>query len=104
MSSNVLAINSTQADIGLSLGIFFYSYTFKTDFFGQINIFYKSSDLRGGGGSPYIFGILVFEIAVAQQTKTRNRAFEGVVDPNRPPVPVGQPRPYLAQSWLNYFK
>ena len=44
---------------------------------------------------------LVFEIAVAQQTRTRNLTFEGVVGP---PVPAVQSRPILVQFWLNYAK
>ena len=47
---------------------------------------------------------LVSEIAVAQQTRISDQTFEGVVDPNRLPVPVVQPRPYLVQIWLNYAK
>ena len=37
---------------------------------------------------------IVFEIhtAVDQQTRTNDKTFKGVPDPNRPPV---QPRPYL---------
>ena len=47
---------------------------------------------------------LVFEIAVAHQTKARNQTFDWVVDPNCPPVPTVQPRPYLVKFWLNYAK
>ena len=36
-----------------------------------------------------------FEIAVVQQTRARNRTFEGVPDSGSPPVPAGQPRPYV---------
>ena len=40
--------------------------------------------LRGGGGANgYFFVKLDFEIAVDQQTKTSDRNFEGVPDPNR---------------------
>ena len=42
---------------------------------------------------------LFFEIAVAQQTKARNQTFDWVVDPNCPPVPTLQQRPYLVQFW-----
>ena len=44
--------------------------------------------------------------AVAQQTRTRDQTFEGVVDPrpNRPPVSTVQPRPYFVQCWLNFSK
>ena len=51
----------------------------------------------GGGGNGYFFVKLDFEIAVDQQTKTSDRTFEGVPDPNRQTVPAGQPRPYLVQ-------
>ena len=40
--------------------------------------------LKGGGGGgvhPDIFVKLVFEIAVAQQSRARDETFEGVVDP-----------------------
>ena len=36
---------------------------------------------------------LAFEIAVTQQTRTRDQIFEGIVSPNRLPVPVVQPHP-----------
>ena len=42
---------------------------------------------------------LDFKIAVDQQTRTSDRTLGGggggVPDPDRPPVPAGQPRPYL---------
>ena len=39
---------------------------------------------------------LVFAVAIiAQQTRIRDQTFEGVVDPNRPPVPAVQPRSYV---------
>ena len=37
---------------------------------------------------------LYFEIAVDQQTRARDRIFEGVPDSGCLPVPAGQPRPY----------
>ena len=46
----------------------------------------------------------VTEIAVDQQTRTRDRTFEGVPDPNRPPEPVVQSRPYLVPFWPIYAK
>ena len=49
----------------------------------------------GGGGSPCFFVKLDFEIAVDQQTKAHDRTFEVVPDSGCPPVPAGQPRPYL---------
>ena len=62
----------------------------------------------GGGGGPmangYFFVKLDFEIAVDQQTKTSDRTFEGVSDPNRQTVPAGQPRPYLVQIRPNLAK
>ena len=50
-----------------------------------------------GGFTSIFFVKLGFEIAVDQQTRTVDRTFEGVSDPNRQTVPVGQPRPYLVQ-------
>ena len=47
---------------------------------------------------------LDFEIAVDQQTRTSDRTFEGVPDPNRQTVPAGQPRPYLVQVRPNLAK
>ena len=38
---------------------------------------------------------LDFEIAVDQQTQAHDKTFEGVPDSGCPPVPVGEPRPYL---------
>ena len=51
--------------------------------------------LRGGGGvHPNYFVKVDFEIAIDQQTRARDRTFEGVPDSGWPPVPAGQPRPY----------
>ena len=58
----------------------------------------------GGGANGYFFVKLDFEIAVDQQTKTSDRNFEGVPDPNRQTVPAGQPRPYLVQIRPNLAK
>ena len=58
----------------------------------------------GGGNQPEFFVKLVSEIAVDQQTKTIDQTFEEVPDPNRPPVPVVQPRLYLVTFWPNYAK
>ena len=61
--------------------------------------------LRGGGGFHPVFLIkLDFEIAVDQQTKAHDRTFEGVPDSGCPPVPAGQPRPYLVNCWLYFAK
>ena len=60
--------------------------------------------LRGGGGGAGGSMIFFCDIAVDQNTKTRDRTFEGVPDPNLPPVPVVQPRPYLVPFWPNYAK
>ena len=60
--------------------------------------------LRGGGDNGYFFVKLDFEIAVDQQTRTSDRTFEGVPDPNRQTVPAGQPRPYLVQIRPNLAK
>ena len=44
----------------------------------------------GGGGFTLIFFVkLGFDIAVDQQTRTSDRTFEGVPDPNRQTVPAG---------------
>ena len=47
---------------------------------------------------------LDFEIAVDQQTKTSDRNFGGIPDPDRPPVHAGQPRPYLGPICPNLTK
>ena len=47
---------------------------------------------------------LDFNIAVDQQTRTGDRTFEGVPDPNRQTVPAGQPRPYLVHIRPNLAK
>ena len=70
---------------------------------------FKSNDIKGGGGgggggNGYFFVKLDFEIAVDQQTRTSDRTFEGVPDPNRQTVPAGQPRPYLVQIRPNLAK
>ena len=52
----------------------------------------------------YFFVKLDFEIAVDQQTKTSDRTFEGVPNPNRQTVPAGQPRLYLVQIRPNLAK
>ena len=41
------------------------------------------------------------EIVVVQQTRARDRTFEGVPDSGFPPVPAEQPRPYLVNVWSN---
>ena len=53
---------------------------------------------------PVFFVKLDFEIAVDQQTKAHDQSFEGVPDSGYPPVPTGQPRPYLVNFWLNFAK
>ena len=50
---------------------------------------------KGGGVHPDYFVKLDFEIAVEQQTRARDRTFEGVPDPGCPPVSAGQSHPYL---------
>ena len=83
-----------------------------------INYMYSSFSLRiktmyvkgggggggGGGANGYFFVKLDFEIAVDQKTRTSDRTFEGVPDPNRQTVPAGQPRPYLVQIRPNLAK
>ena len=61
------------------------------------------SPLRGGVHPDY-FVKLDFEIAVDQQTRARDWTFEGVRDSGWPPVPAGQPRPYLVNLWPNFAK
>ena len=63
--------------------------------------------LRGEGGNQPEFVVkLVSEIANDQQTRTCDQTFEGIPDPNRPPVPPVQPLalPYLVNFWPNYAK
>ena len=62
--------------------------------------------LRGGGGGvrPDFFVKLDFEIAFVQRTRARDQTFEGVPDSGCPPVPAGQPRPYLVNWWPNFAK
>ena len=64
----------------------------------------KSPDSVKGGGQWVFFVKLYFETAVDQQTRTSDRTFEGVPDPNRQTVPEGQPRPYLVQIRPNLAK
>ena len=52
----------------------------------------------------FFFVKLDFEIAVDQQTKAHDQTFEGVPESGYPPVPTGQPRPYLVNFWLNFAK
>ena len=54
-----------------------------------------SSHKGGGGVHTDFFVKLDFEIAVDQQTRAHDQTFEGVPDSGCPPVPAGQPRPYL---------
>ena len=44
------------------------------------------------------------EIAVVKQTRACDRTFERVPDSGCPPVPAGQPRPYLVNLWPNFAK
>ena len=60
---------------------------------------------KGGEGFTLFFFVkLNFEIAVDQKTRARDRNFEGVPDSRCPPMPAGQPRPYLDNFWLNFAK
>ena len=45
-----------------------------------------------------------FEIAVDQKTKAHDQTFEGVPDSGCPPVPAGQPHPYLVNFWLKTMR
>ena len=66
------------------------------------------AEVKGGGGGrgvhPVFFVKLNLEIAVDQQTKAHDQTFEVVPDFWCPPVPTGQPRPYLVNFWLNLAK
>ena len=58
-------------------------------------------------GQGVFFVKLDLEIAVDQQTMTIDQTFRGgggVLDPDRPLVPAGQPRPYLVPIWPNLTK
>ena len=48
--------------------------------------------------------IALKEIGVDQQTRARDRTFDGVPDSGCPPVPAGQPRPHLVNLWPNFVK
>ena len=65
-----------------------------------------SKIFKGGGGGvhPDYFRKLDFEIAVDQQTKVCDQTFEEVPDSGCPPMPAGQPRPYLVNLWPNFAK
>ena len=39
-----------------------------------------------------------------RDSRTGDRTFEGVLDPDRQTVPAGQPRPYLVQIVPNFAK
>ena len=52
--------------------------------------------LKGGGVTLFFVVVkLDFEMAVDQQTKAHDQTSKGVPDSGYPPVPAGQPRPYL---------
>ena len=71
----------------------------------ELSHFYIKPKVGGGGGvHPDFFVKLDFEIAVDQQTRARDQTFEGVLDSGCPPVPAGQPRPYLVNLWPNFAK
>ena len=57
-----------------------------------------------GMGIDSVYRETCFEIIVDQQTRTSDQTFEGVPDPNRPPVPAVQPRPNLVYFWPIYAK
>ena len=72
---------------------------FQKRFFGAFQA------LKGGGGvHPVFFVKHDFEITVGQLTRAHDQTFEGVLDSGCPPVPAGQPRPYLLNFWLNFAK
>ena len=79
----------------------------------QLNCFGKRTVLDFGEVSTIINSIWVhpdyfvkldFEIAVDQQTRARDRTFKVFPDSGCPPVPAGQPRPYLVNLWPNFAK
>ena len=84
----------------IKVGISFYHYL-RCEFTDNYEYIIKGG---GGGGNGYFFVKLDFKIAVDQQTKTSDRTFEGVPDPNRQTVPTGQPRQYLVQIRPNLAK
>ena len=57
-----------------------------------------------GGVHPDFFVKFDLEIAIDQQTRACDRTFEGVPDSGCPPVPAGQPRPFLVQIVPNFAK
>ena len=75
-----------------------------SNFFAILHIKLSYVYYLRGGDNGYFFVKLDFEIAVDQQTRTSDRTFEGVPDPNRQTVPAGQPRPYLVQIRPNLAK
>ena len=77
-----------------------FCYSFSRSFLNFLSCHF----LKGGGVHPDFFVKLGFEITVDQQTRTSDRTFEGVPDPNRQMVPAGQPRPYLVQIRPNLAK
>ena len=48
--------------------------------------------------------ILDFEVTIDQQTRARDQTLEGVQYSGCPPVPAGQPRPYLVIFGPNFAK
>ena len=66
--------------------------------------FYQGPELQLRGVTLIFFVKLDFEIAVDQQTKARDRTFEGVLDSGSQPVPTGQPRPYFVNFWPTFTK
>ena len=60
----------------------------------MVNNYRNGKQLRRGV-HPDFFVKLDFEIAVDQQTRAHDQTVEGVPDSGCPPVPAGQPRPYL---------
>ena len=60
----------------------------------------------GGGGGVHLdlFVKLDFEVTIDQKTSARDQTLEGVQYSGCPPVPAGQPRPYLVIFGPNFAK
>ena len=65
----------------------------------------RASSVQLISGFTLIFFVKFdLEIVIDQQTRACDRTFEGVPDSGCPPLPAGQPRPFLVQIMPNYAK